>query len=112
METSSTLFYPSPLRSFSLFSPPRAVSYLSFPHLSAQSSDGQTPWPNGRPADTDHISDHWSKLRNIVFFRKKFRKGVHQNIDYKADIWSEPSQGSKFWRKKNISTMNFLDVEM
>jgi hypothetical protein len=43
--------------------------------------DGQTPWPNGRPADTDHISDHWSKLRNIVFFRKKFRKGVQQNID-------------------------------
>ena len=46
------------------------------------------------------------------FFRKKFRKGVHQNIDQKADIWSEPSQGRKFWRKKNISTMTFLDVEM
>ena len=76
------------------------------------SSDGQTPWPHGRPSDTDNISTTGRNFRNIVFFREKFRKGVHQNIDQKADIWSEPSQGSKFWRKKNISTMNFLDVEM
>jgi len=75
-------------------------------------SDGQTPWLDGRPSDIDNISDHWSKFRNIVNFRKKFRKGLNQNIDQKADIWSEPSQGRKFWRKKNISTMNFLDVEM
>ena len=75
-------------------------------------SDGQTPWLDGRPSDIDNIYDHWSKFRNIVNFRKKFRKGLHQNIDQKADIWSEPSQGRKFWRKKNISTMNFLDVEM
>jgi hypothetical protein len=75
-------------------------------------SDGQTPWPHGRPSDTDNISTTGRNFRNIVFFREKYRKGVHQNIDQKADIWSEPSQGSKFWRKKNISTMNFLVVEM
>jgi hypothetical protein len=80
--------------------------------LVLKTSDGQTPWLHGRPSDTDNISTTGRNFRNIVFFREKFRKGVHQNIDQKADIWSEPSQGSKFWRKKNISTMNFLDVEM
>jgi hypothetical protein len=44
-------------------------------------SDGQTPWLDGRPSDIDNISDHWSKFRNIVNFRKKFRKGLNQNID-------------------------------
>ncbi len=44
-------------------------------------SDGQTPWPNGRPADTDSISDQWSKFRKITIFRKKFRKDLNQNID-------------------------------
>ncbi len=37
-------------------------------------SDGQTPWPNGRPADINSISDQWSKVRNIAIFSKKFEK--------------------------------------
>jgi hypothetical protein len=44
-------------------------------------SDGQTPWPNGRPADIDSISDQWSKFRKIAIFRKNFRKDLNQNID-------------------------------
>ncbi len=46
-------------------------------------SDGQTPWLNGRPSATYHISDHWSKFRNIVIIRKKFRKGLNQNTGQK-----------------------------
>ncbi len=63
-------------------------------------SGGQTPWLNGRPADIDSISDQWSKFRNIAIFRKKFRKGLNQNIDQKADIWSKPSKDRNFLRKK------------
>jgi hypothetical protein len=44
-------------------------------------SDGQTPWPNGRPADIDSISDQWSKFQKIAIFRKNFRKDLNQNID-------------------------------
>ena len=73
-------------------------------------SGGQTPWLNGRPADIDSISDHWSKFRNIVIFRKKFRKGLNQNIDQKADIWSKPSKGRDFLRKK-LKDLN-LDHEL
>ena len=65
-----------------------------------ETSGGQTPWLNGRPADIDSISDQRSKFRNIAIFRKKFRKGLNQNIDQKADIWSKPSKDRNFLRKK------------
>jgi hypothetical protein len=73
---------------------------LQHSFYAAKTSDGQTPWLNGRPSDIDNISDHWSKFLNIVIFRKKFRKGLNQNIDQKADIWSKPSQGRNFLQKK------------
>ncbi len=63
-------------------------------------SGGQTPWLNGRPADIDSISDQWSKFRNIAIFLKKFRKGLNQNIDQKAAIWSKPSKDRNFLQKK------------
>ncbi len=53
-------------------------------------SGGQASWLIGRSADSDSISDQWSNFQNIAIFRKKFRKGLNQNIDQKADIWSKP----------------------
>ncbi len=63
-------------------------------------SDGQTPWLNGRPSDIDNISDHWSKFRNIVIFRKKFRKGLNQNIDQKATFGRNLPKGVIIGEKK------------
>ncbi len=61
---------------------------------------GQTPWPNGRPADIDSISDQWSKFRNIAIFSQKIRKDLNLNIDQSLDIWSKPSKDRNFLRKK------------
>ena len=63
----------------------------------------------GRPADSDSISDQWSKVPNIAIFRKKFWNGLNQNIDQSADIWSKPSKDRNFLRKK-IKDLN-LDLE-
>jgi hypothetical protein len=71
-------------------------------------SAGQTPWLIGRPADSDSISDQWSKVQNIAIFRKKFRKDLNQNIDQSPDIWSKPSKDRNFlWKKKDLN----LDLE-
>ncbi len=63
-------------------------------------SAGQASWLIGRPADSDSISDQWSKVQNIAIFCKKFRKGLNQNIDQSPDIWSKPSKDRNFLRKK------------
>jgi hypothetical protein len=34
------------------------------------------------------------------FFAKNFEKGLNQNIDQKANIWSKPSKDRNFLRKK------------
>jgi hypothetical protein len=66
----------------------------------SNTSGGQTPWPNGRPADIDSISDQWSKVRNIAIFSQKIRKDLNLNIDQSLDIWSKPSKDRNFLRKK------------
>jgi hypothetical protein len=81
-----------------------------------RASAGQTYWLNGRPADSDSISDQWSKVRNIAIFRKKFWNDLNQNIDQKADIWSKPSKDRKFfansgyWGRRQVAKNGRIEV--
>jgi hypothetical protein len=93
--------------------------FLHFPRSRGEgerASDGQTPWLNGRPTNSDSISDQWSKVRNIAIFRKKFRNDLNQNIDQKADIWSKPSKDRKFfensgyWGRRQVAKNGFVEV--
>ncbi len=68
--------------------------------LDPKSRGGQTPWHIGRPADTDRISDQWSKFRKIAIFRKNFRKDLNQKIDQSSDICSKSSNDRNFSQKK------------
>jgi len=49
-------------------------------------SAGQASWLIGRPADSDSISDQWSKVQKIVIFIKNFRKDLNQNIKNRQKI--------------------------
>ncbi len=64
----------------------------------AKVSAGQAPWLVGQPADSDSISDQWSKVQKITIFRKD----LNQNPDQSPDICSKSSNDHNFSRKKKI----------
>ncbi len=68
--------------------------------LPANRTQWWAPWPNGRPADIDSISDQWSKVPNIAIFSQKIRKDLNLNIDQSLDIWWKPSKDRNFLQKK------------
>ena len=95
------------------------LHFLHFPRSRGEgerASDGQTPWLNGRPADSDSISDQWSKVRNIAIFSQKIRKDLNLNIDQSLDIWSKPSKDRKFfansgyWGRRQVAKNGFIVV--
>ena len=93
--------------------------FLHFPRSRGggeRASAGQTYWLNGRPADSDSISDQWSKVRNIAIFSQKIRKDLNLNIDQSLDIWSKPSKDRKFfansgyWGRRQVAKNGFIEV--
>jgi hypothetical protein len=89
--------------------------FLHFLHFPRSRGEGERA-SDGRPADSDSISDQWSKVRNIAIFSQKIRKDLNLNIDQKADIWSKPSKDRKFfansgyWGRRQVAKNGFIEV--
>jgi hypothetical protein len=98
--------------------PLKSKGFLHFPR--SRGSEGErahqmnrSTQKNGRSADSDSISDQWSKFRKIA---KIFRKDLNQNIDQSPDIWSKPSKDRKFfansgyWGRRQVAKNGFIEV--